>query len=73
MVGITSHDVENLLYLYGPLAFSLIVLITVLLWRREFPRVCWVLIILGAVCVVVSGLWIAYLHAWDATPTYSPS
>jgi hypothetical protein len=64
----TPDSVENFLYIYGPLAFSLIVLITALLWRRDFPRTSGVFIILGAVCVVLSGLWFALLYAWDSGP-----
>jgi hypothetical protein len=66
----TPDSVEDFLLLYGPLTFSLIVLITALLWRRDFPRTSRVFIILGAVCVVLSGLWIALLYAWDSAPDY---
>jgi hypothetical protein len=61
---------RTFLFWYGPLAFSLIAPITALLWRQRFPRMGWVFITLGAVCVVLSGFWIAFLHAWDATPDY---
>jgi hypothetical protein len=64
----TPDSVENFLYIYGPLAFSLIILITALLWGSDFPRTSRAFIILGAVCVVLSGLWFALLYAWDSGP-----
>jgi hypothetical protein len=65
---LAPNSVEDFLVLYGPLTFSLIVLITAVLWRRDFPRTSLVFIIFGAVCVVLSGLWIALLYAWDSLP-----
>jgi hypothetical protein len=62
------NSVEDFLGVYGPLTFSLIVLITALLWRFEFPRTSRVTIAISAVCIVLSGLWIAYLYAWDSIP-----
>ncbi len=67
---LTPNSVEDFLGVYGSLTFSLIVLITALLWRRDFPRTSRVFIIFGAVCVVFSGLWIAFLYAWDSGPDY---
>jgi hypothetical protein len=64
VVGLTSNDVENLLFWYGPLAFSFIALVTALLWRRELPRLSLVFIVIGVVAVALSGLWIALLYAW---------
>jgi hypothetical protein len=65
---LTPNSVEDFLGVYGPLTFSLIVLITALLWRSEFPRTSRVIIAISAVCLVLSGLWIAYLYYWDSFP-----
>jgi hypothetical protein len=65
---VTPDSVEDFLGVYGPLTSSLIVLITALLWRRDFPRTSRVFIIFGAVCVVLSGLWLALLFYWDSRP-----
>ena len=68
--GITSNDVENFLFWYGPLILSVLALVTSVLCLPDSPRINRMLIVVGAVAVVCSVGWIAFLHAWDAAPDY---